>query len=282
MYISNISETTVSGSRISVRQAEDPDMGLNSIQSYQLSSNTHFLLDVEMRSDGIRYAELVLEKSLDREEQAVHNLILTATDGGDPVRSGTAQIRVIVLDANDNAPIFSQPVYKVSVWENVPEGSTLVTVKATDLDEGANKEVKYSFQKITDKAPQMFHLDPKTGEITLVGKLDFEESRDYHMAVEAKDGGGLVTHCKVEIEVLDENDNAPEMTLTSVSNPIPEDSLRGRVIALINVKDKDSEDNGKVSCHLQDDLPFKIISPLYRDRTKETYTIHDRSQSVLQ
>uniref|UniRef100_A0A8C0JCE1 Cadherin domain-containing protein n=1 Tax=Chelonoidis abingdonii TaxID=106734 RepID=A0A8C0JCE1_CHEAB len=319
-----ISETTAPGSRFSVRQAEDPDMGLNSIQSYQLNSNTHFLLDVETRSGGVKYAELVLEKSLDREEQAVHNLILTATDGGDPVRSGTTQIRVIVLDSNDNAPVFSQPVYKVSVWENVPEGSMVVTVKATDLDEGVNKEVKYSFQKITDKAPQMFHLDPKTGEITVVGKLDFEEAalyeaekfsldsengkitvkepldfeetRDYTMAVEAKDGGGLVTHCKVEIEVIDENDNAPEVTFTSVSSPVPEDSVPGTVIALISVNDLDFGDNGKVACHLMDDFPFTIRSssnnyyklltdsPLDREKTPEyniTITATDKGTPPL-
>uniref|UniRef100_A0A8C4YIX3 Cadherin domain-containing protein n=1 Tax=Gopherus evgoodei TaxID=1825980 RepID=A0A8C4YIX3_9SAUR len=252
-----ISETTAPGSRFSVRQAEDPDMGLNSIQSYQLSSNIHFLLDVETRSDGVKYAEVVLEKSLDREEQAVHNLILIATDGGDPVRSGTTQIRVIVLDSNDNAPVFSQPVYKVSVWENVPKGSTVVTVKATDLDEGVNKEVKYSFQKITDKK---FSLDSENGKITVKEPLDFEETRDYTMAVEAKDGGGLVTHCKVEIEVIDENDNAPEVTFTSVSSPVPEDSVPGTVIALISVNDLDFGDNGKVACHLMDDFPFIIRS----------------------
>uniref|UniRef100_A0A8C4YIB0 Cadherin domain-containing protein n=1 Tax=Gopherus evgoodei TaxID=1825980 RepID=A0A8C4YIB0_9SAUR len=254
-------ETTAPGSRFSVRQAEDPDMGLNSIQSYQLSSNMHFLLDVETRSDGVKYAELVLEKPLDREEQAVHNLILTATDGGDPVRSGTAQIRVIVLDSNDNAPVFSQPVYKViSLRENAPTGSLVLQVKATDNDEGSNAQISYVFSNIPEKARQKFSLDAETGKITVKEPLDFEETRDYTLAVEAKDRGGLVTHCKVEIEVLDENDSAPEMTLTSISNPVPEDSLPGTVIALINVKDQDSEDNGKVSCHLQDDLPFKIIS----------------------
>ncbi|KAM7162923.1 LOW QUALITY PROTEIN: uncharacterized protein RBU57_009885 [Macrochelys suwanniensis] len=273
-----ISETTVSGSRISVRQAEDPDMGLNSIQSYQLSSTTHFSLDVETRSDGIKYAELVLEKSLDREEQAVHNLILTATDGGDPVRSGTAQIRVIVLDANDNAPIFSQPVYKVSVWENVPEGSTVVTVKATDLDEGVNKEVKYSFQKITDKVPQMFHLDPKTGEITLVGKLDFEEAALYETEVQAHDMGGLFDKSKIVIVVSDMNDNAPEIALRSLISSIPEDSPPGTVIALLHVQDPDSGENGEVTCSVPSNLPFELKKPLDNYYSLVTDRALDREQ----
>ncbi|XP_065411853.1 protocadherin gamma-A12-like isoform X9 [Chrysemys picta bellii] len=273
-----ISETTAPGSRFSVRQAEDPDMGLNSIQSYQLSSNRHFLLDVETRSDGIKYAELVLEKSLDREEQAVHNLILTATDGGDPVRSGTAQIRVIVLDSNDNAPVFSQPVYKVSVWENVPEGSTVVTVKATDLDEGVNKEVKYSFQKTTDKAPQMFHLDPKTGEITVVGKLDFEEAALYETEVQAHDVGGLFDKSKIIIVVSDVNDNAPEISLRSFISSIPEDSPPGTVIALLNVQDADSGENGEVTCSVPGNLSFQLKKPFDNYYSLVTDRALDREQ----
>ncbi|CAM5133731.1 unnamed protein product [Eretmochelys imbricata] len=273
-----ISETAAPGSRFSVRQAEDPDMGLNSIQSYQLSSNRHFLLDVETRSDGIKYAELVLEKSLDREEQAVHKLILTATDGGDPVRSGTAQIRVIVLDSNDNAPVFSQPVYRMSIWENVPEGSPVVTVKATDPDEGVNKEVKYSFQKITDKASQMFHLDPKTGEITVVGKLDFEEAALYEIEMQAHDGGGLFDRSKIVIVVRDVNDNVPEIALRSLISSIPEDSPPGTVIALLNVQDPDSGENGEVTCSTPSNLPFQLKKPFENYYSLVTDRALDREQ----
>ncbi|XP_039339422.1 protocadherin gamma-A4-like [Mauremys reevesii] len=273
-----ISETTAPGSRFSVRQAEDPDMGLNSIQRYQLSSNTHFLLDVETRSDGVKYAELVLQKSLDREEQAVHNLILTATDGGDPVRSGTAQIRVIVLDSNDNAPVFSQPIYKVSVWENVPEGSTVVTVKATDLDEGINKEVKYSFQKITDKASKKLQLNSNTGDVTIVGNLDFEETALYEIEVQAHDGGGLFDRSKIVIVVSDVNDNTPEISLRSLISSIPEDSPPGTVIALLNVQDADSGENGEVTCSIPSNLPFQLKKPFDNYYSLVTDRALDREQ----
>ncbi|XP_043346680.1 protocadherin gamma-B7-like [Dermochelys coriacea] len=255
-----MSESTSLGAHFLLGNAEDPDVGVNSLQSYQLSPIQDFILEVKESRKGNKYVELVLQKPLDRESQRSLHLILMAVDGGEPQRTGTAQIWINVTDANDNPPIFTQELYKVSLRENALTGSSVLQVKATDNDEGLYAQISYFFSNIPEKAGQKFRLDPDTGKITVKEPLDLEESRDYHTAIEAKDGGGLVTHCKVEIEVLDENDNAPEMTLTSKSNSIPEDSLPGTVIALMNVKDEDSEDNGKVSCHLQDDLPFKIIS----------------------
>uniref|UniRef100_A0A8C8RG80 Cadherin domain-containing protein n=1 Tax=Pelusios castaneus TaxID=367368 RepID=A0A8C8RG80_9SAUR len=241
---------TAPGSRFLLPAAQDPDLGTNSLQSYQLSSNRHFSLDVQNGSDGGKYADLVLEHSLDREEEAIHELILTARDGGDPVRSGTAQIRVVVLDANDNAPVFSQPIYKVNVLENLQKGSPVVTIKATDLDEGSNKEITYSFGRITDKASKVFHLDPKTGDITAVGNLNFEESAFYEIEVQAHDGGGLFDRSKVVVVVSDVNDNPPEIAISSLFNSVPEDSPPGTVIALLNVLDPDSGENGDVTCSI--------------------------------
>uniref|UniRef100_A0A8C3FK99 Cadherin domain-containing protein n=1 Tax=Chrysemys picta bellii TaxID=8478 RepID=A0A8C3FK99_CHRPI len=251
-----ISELAAVGTRYSLEGAQDADVGTNSVQGYYLSSNKHFSLDVQTGADGDKYVELVLEKSLDREEQAVHDLILTATDGGDPVRSGTAQIRVIVLDANDNAPVFSQAVYKVSVLENVPIGSLLLTVNATDPDEAINSEVTYSLRKMKDKASQIFQVDSKTGKISTVGNLDYEEAALYEMEVQAKDVGDLSARSKVLIAVIDVNDNAPEITVTSAIKSVSEDSPPGTVIALINLHDRDSAENGEVTCSIPRNIPF--------------------------
>ncbi|KAM7162925.1 uncharacterized protein RBU57_009889 [Macrochelys suwanniensis] len=253
-----ISELAALRTRYPLEGAQDSDVGINSVQGYNLSSNQHFSLDVQTGADGDKYAELVLEKSLDREEQAVHDLILTATDGGDPVRSGTAQIRVIVLDANDNAPVFSQPVYKVSVLENVPVGSLLLTVNATDPDEGINSEVTYSLRKMKDKVSQIFQVDSKTGEISTVGNLDYEESALYEMEVQAKDVGDLSARSKVLIAVIDINDNEPQITVTSVTNSVSEDSPPGTVIAFIHLHDLDSAENGDVICFMPPNLPFRL------------------------
>uniref|UniRef100_A0A8C0JB93 Cadherin domain-containing protein n=1 Tax=Chelonoidis abingdonii TaxID=106734 RepID=A0A8C0JB93_CHEAB len=252
--------TTTPGSRFPLSDAHDSDLGINSLQSYQLSNNRHFSLDVQTGTDGVKYAELVLEKSLDREEQRSLHLILAAVDGGEPQRTGTAQIWINVTDANDNPPVFTQELYKVSLRENGPTGSLVLHIKATDNDEGSNAQISYVFSNSPEKARQKFSLDAETGKITVKEPLDFEETHDYILIVEAKDGGGLVTHCKVEIEVLDENDNAPEVTLESLASRIPEDSVPGTVIALIKVRDRDDGENGKVSCRLQENLSFKIIS----------------------
>nr|XP_033783598.1 protocadherin gamma-A4-like [Geotrypetes seraphini] len=253
-----ISESATPGARYLLQDAEDSDLGNNSLQSYQLSNNKYFTLDVQTGVGAVKYAELVLEKSLDREEQAVHHLILTASDGGDPVRSGTAQIHVIVLDANDNAPVFNQSVYKVEVLENVPIGTVVVTLNATDKDEGMHSEIKYLFRKITDKASQIFQLNSKTGIISVMGDLDFEEADTYEMEVQANDGGGLSAKCKVLIQVINLNDNLPELTVTSLFSPVTEDSPPGTIIALLNVQDRDSGKNGHVTCFIAGNLPFRL------------------------
>ncbi|XP_036604453.1 protocadherin gamma-A12-like [Trichosurus vulpecula] len=253
-----INENAAPGIRFGLPSARDPDEGINSLQSYQLSQNNHFSLNVLSGMDGVKYPELVLERALDREEESVHHLLLKASDGGDPGLSGTARIRVLVLDSNDNVPVFTQSEYSVSVPENVPKGMLLLRVNATDSDEGINGEVTYSFRNIDDKASEIFQLDPQTGKLLLLESLDYEESKIYEMEIQGQDGGGLLTSAKVLVRVLDVNDNAPEVTVTSFTSSVPENSPPGTVIALLNVHDRDSGDNGHVTCSIAVHLPFKL------------------------
>ncbi|XP_019518314.1 PREDICTED: protocadherin gamma-A7 isoform X8 [Hipposideros armiger] len=253
-----IMENIAPGVRFPLNEARDPDVGTNSLQSYQLNPNRHFSLVVQTGDDGTKYPELVLERALDREEEAFHHLLLTASDGGDPPRSGTAHIQVTVVDVNDHAPVFSLPQYQVTVPENVPVGTRLLTVNAIDPDEGVNGEVTYSFRKITPKILQIFQLNSHTGELSTLEGLDYEESGYYEMEVQAQDGPGSMTRAKVLITVLDVNDNAPEVTVTSASSSIPEDTPPGTVIALFYLQDRDSGNNGKVTCTVSENLPFKL------------------------
>ncbi|XP_048371973.1 protocadherin gamma-A12-like [Sphaerodactylus townsendi] len=273
-----ISESSMLGSQFPLPEAQDPDLGTNSVQSYHLIGSSHFSLDVQTRETGARHIKLVLEKSLDREEQPVHDLILTATDGGDPVRSGTTQIHVIVLDANDNVPVFSQPAYKAKVEENIPKGSVIAAVRATDLDEGINGEIKYSFKKITEKDSKTFLLNSTTGVITLVGSLDYEEASLHDFEVNAEDGGGLSDWSQVVVVVTDLNDNAPEMATNFLINTIPENSPVGTVIALLNVQDRDSGVNGEVTCSIPNELPFQLKKSMDHFYSLVTYDNLDRER----
>ncbi|XP_036379480.1 protocadherin gamma-A11-like isoform X15 [Megalops cyprinoides] len=254
-----IQELTGKGARFPLDEAHDADIGQNAVQSYTLEKNDHFVLAVHTNTDGGKYGELVLEKELDREEHRQVTLLLTATDGGIPQRSGTVVIHVTVLDANDNIPVFSQAIYKVSVPENSPVGAVVVTVSATDADEGANGEVTYAFSRVAEKAEKIFKIDQKTGEVIVTGPIDFEEESTYELRIEGKDGAGLASQTKVIIEITDVNDNGPVIFLKSLNNPITESALPGTEVGIINVQDKDSGANRQVRCSIQQNVPFKLI-----------------------
>ncbi|XP_073505308.1 protocadherin gamma-B1-like [Phyllobates terribilis] len=257
-----IVELTSPGARFALQSAEDPDIGSNSVQTYKLSDNQYFTLTENIRTDGSKYPELVLEKPLDRETQDTHELILTALDGGNPIRSGTKSLKIIVIDGNDNAPLFAQDMYTVNLKENIPVNSTVITLNASDNDEGINAQITYSFMKTSGNIHHtgIFSINPNTFEIKINGNLDFEVTKNYELSVQAKDGGGLVAHCKVLVQVIDVNDNAPEISITSLSSSIPEDSAPGTMIALIEIHDQDSGDNADVDCQILEDVPFKLLS----------------------
>ncbi|XP_066572831.1 protocadherin gamma-A6 isoform X18 [Amia ocellicauda] len=257
-----ITESAVVGARFPVNEAHDADVGQNSVQSYWLERNENFALAVHSHPDGGKYSELVLEKELDRERQSEVTLLLTATDGGTPQRSGTAVIQITVLDANDNIPVFSQAVYKVSLPENSPLDTVVLRVSATDEDDGANGDVTYEFSRISNKAANLFAIDHKTGEIKVTGPVDFEEASFYDIRIEAKDGSGLASQTKVIIEVMDINDNTPVILLKSFSNPIPENAVPGTEVGIINIQDRDSEVNSQVHCSIVGKVPFKLVQSI--------------------
>ncbi|XP_042593839.1 protocadherin beta-15-like [Cyprinus carpio] len=246
-----MSESAVKGSRYLLDEAHDADIGVNSVQTYILQHNDHFLLNVVTRENGRKYGELMLYRELDREQQKEVTLILTAVDGGTPPRSGTVAIHVTVLDANDNAPVFSQAVYKVSLPENAPLDTVVVTVIATDIDEGHNGEVMYEFGHLPETHVKTFSLDSLSGEIKLTGLLDYEEESSIELHIQAKDGQGLASYSAVVIDVVDINDNVPLIMIKSLKIPVPENVLPGTEVGIINVQDRDSENNGQVRCSIQ-------------------------------
>ncbi|XP_041444751.1 protocadherin gamma-B7-like [Xenopus laevis] len=233
---------------------------MNSLQAYNISKNEYFALNVKTSSDGRKIPELVLEKPLDREKQSALQIVLTALDGGILARTGISVIKIVISDINNNAPLFSKELYQVRLPESAPVNTLVIHINDTDADEGVNGHITYYFSRITKAAQQKFTIDSQTGEIRTKGTLDFEITKAYELIVEAQDGGGLFSNAKVVIQIVDSNDNAPEIILTSVSNSIPEDSVPGTLIALIHIQDKDSGENSYVYCQLIDPLPFEIIS----------------------
>uniref|UniRef100_A0A8C5DVR4 Cadherin domain-containing protein n=1 Tax=Gouania willdenowi TaxID=441366 RepID=A0A8C5DVR4_GOUWI len=253
----NVSELAFSGERFALPNAFDADVGMYSVKSYKLSPNEHFSLDVQNNGEPTMF--LVLDNTLDREKDKNINLLLTALDGGSSQRSGTVVIHVTVLDANDNAPVFSQSVYKASLPENSPLDTLVITVSATDADEGINGDITYDLDHMFDDEIKVFTINPKTGEIRLKEAIDFEQHNLYEMKVEAKDGLGLTSYAKVMIDIKDVNDNAPVIHVKSLTNPIPENVSPGTEVGIINVQDRDSEKNRQVRCSLQQGVPFKLV-----------------------
>ncbi|XP_039976635.1 protocadherin gamma-A11-like isoform X12 [Xiphias gladius] len=254
-----ISESAVIGSKFMLEKAIDPDIGLNGLQSYTLKPNDNFLLKLHGQSDGVKKVEMILQKPLDREKQESASLLLTAVDGGEPQRSGTMQIHITVLDVNDNAPVFTQTVYKASVKENSLTGTTITKVSASDADEGSNGEVSYIIDNSVIGTSDLFHIT-EDGHLILNGHIDFEKARNYEIDVEAVDRGGLSDSSKVIIDVGDINDNSPVINMISSSKSVGEDSRSNTVVAVMGVNDPDSEENGKVGCVINKNIPFTIIS----------------------
>ncbi|XP_034453246.1 protocadherin gamma-A4-like isoform X37 [Hippoglossus hippoglossus] len=253
-----IHELEDKGARFQLDEAHDGDIGENAVQGYSLQQNDHFKLNVKSKGSGRKYGELVLEKELDREDKKEIVLLLTAFDGGSPQRSGTVVIHVTVLDANDNLPVFSQAVYKATLPENSPLDTLVITVTATDADEGVNGEVSYGFDHVSDEN-QVFLLNSKTGDVTVAGHIDYERESSYEMQISAKDGLGLASYATLIIEVTDINDNAPVISLKSLTSPIPENVSPGTEVGIVNVQDRDSENNRQVRCSIQQNVPFKLV-----------------------
>ncbi|XP_024116685.2 protocadherin beta-16-like [Oryzias melastigma] len=295
----DISESTPKGDRFSLSNAVDPDVGSNSVKTYHLSESEYFNIEVQTGRDGSKFADLILKKTLDREQQAVHHLTLTAVDGGKPARSGTASVIVHVLDTNDNTPTFDKSIYNVKIMENSPIGSLVLHLNATDLDEGSNSDITYSYSLYTsEKTQETFHLNPTSGEITVRGMLNYEDFNIYDMEVIATDKGAnsLSGQCTIKILVEDMNDNHPELSIKSFQSPVSEDIKLDTVIAVVSVSDKDSGENGIVDLHIPDNMPFKlressdnyyelvVSEALDREKVPEydiTFTVTDRGSPPL-
>uniref|UniRef100_A0AAQ6I8V2 Cadherin domain-containing protein n=1 Tax=Anabas testudineus TaxID=64144 RepID=A0AAQ6I8V2_ANATE len=278
-----LKENSPTGSVIYTITAFDPDLDTNAKLTYTLLESSQRNIPISsVVNINSETGDIV---SLDREKQAVIKLTLTAIDGGKPPKSGTLQINVNVLDVNDNTPTFSKTLYKARVNENAPAGSLVIQLNATDLDEGDNGRVVYSFVKRGNFNPaDVFSMNIETGEITVKGNLDYETQAAYEIHVQASDRGSSPRRAngKLLVEVVDVNDNAPEIVMTSLTNPVKEDAETGSIVALVTVTDKDGGRNGQTNCKLIGSTPFKLNSNYknYYSLAPCLYTIAQKQQLV--
>ena len=262
-----ISETAGLGMRIPLERAVDPDAGPNGLQTYSLSVNRYFALDVTAGPEGSRHAELVIVKELDRELQDSLELRLVAWDKGEPPRSGSTVIRVHILDSNDNSPTFEDSAPTVELPEDTARGTTIIRLKATDPDQGVNGEVVYSLSRHTQPEVQrLVAVDPQSAAVSVKAPLDYEVQSSYEVVVEARDRGpnAIPAYCKVHIKLLDVNDNAPRILVIwdRAGSPGPtvlEGAPRDTYLSLVMVLDADSGRNGQVKAQiLEGSGPFRL------------------------
>ncbi|XP_061230090.1 protocadherin-8 isoform X4 [Neopsephotus bourkii] len=257
-----VSESAAPGTRLPLEVAVDEDVGSNSIQSFQVSLNSHFGVEAQTRADGARCADLVLLQELDRERQPSYTLELVAKDGGSPAHSGTATVHVRVLDANDNSPTFAQSSVTVELPEDAPPGSLLLDLDAVDPDEGPNGEVIYAFSsQVPPEARRLFRLDPRSGRLTLEATVDYERTRTYELDVRAQDRGTSprAATCTVIVRLTDVNDNAPRISISALRGAasaagvayVSEAAASESFVALVSASDRDSGANGQVRCSLR-------------------------------
>ncbi|XP_041839856.1 protocadherin-18a isoform X2 [Melanotaenia boesemani] len=263
-----ISESAAVGARIPLDSATDPDVGENSLYTYALEPNNFFKIDIQSRSDGVKYAELVVLRELDREVRSGYELQYTASDRGVPPRTGSTILKISVADSNDNSPIFEKSSYIISLPENSPVGTLLIDLNATDADDGTNAKIVYSFSShVSPKIMETFKINPDSGHLSLIRRVDYETLNSYDIDVQAQDMGpnSMPAHCKILVKVVDVNDNKPEISINLMSSQgngdaayISEASPLDTFVALVRVEDLDSGLNGEVECKLHGQSYFKL------------------------
>ncbi|XP_043913009.1 protocadherin-11 X-linked-like [Protopterus annectens] len=262
----SIPENTAINSRYPVPSAIDPDVGMNGIQHYELLKGQNvFGLDIIETPEGDKWPQLIAQQNLDREQKDTYVMKIKVEDGGNPPRSSTAILQVTVTDVNDNRPVFKENNIEIRVPENAPIGTSVTQVHATDADQGSNAQIHFSFgNQITNTARRQFAIDSNSGLITVKQPLDREESSFHKLIVLASDGSSTSSTATVTVNITDINDNVPSIDTRYIINPIngsvllSEKSPLNTKIALITVTDKDAEQNGKVTCFTDHDVPFRL------------------------
>uniref|UniRef100_A0A3Q2ZKL7 FAT atypical cadherin 3b n=1 Tax=Kryptolebias marmoratus TaxID=37003 RepID=A0A3Q2ZKL7_KRYMA len=243
-YLASVYENAAPKALLTRLQADDPDEDLNRTVVYSLVESFDGLFSIDPVT-GI----VILEKSLDRESRDSYRVRVQATDriGQQGALSSQVDLTVLVLDVNDNAPVFQRRDYAVTVPEDVAVGTEVLRVLATSADIGLNAEITYNFRSGNELGK--FTVDRKLGSISVADDLDFEVCKDFYITVEAWDSGSppLSTATMVIIELMDVNDNAPVFDQGIYNVLISEDASVGQTVTRVFAEDLDSQVNGRIT-----------------------------------
>ncbi|KAL4230834.1 condensed mesenchymal cell proliferation [Mactra antiquata] len=244
LYQASIPENQTQEEDIHTFVAYDADIGENAHVTYSISDGSYrnrFSIDSET---GV----LTTKEALDRESVSYYVLTIRATDGQ---YSDTCKINITVLDQNDNDPVFLQNKYEKLLYENAVLETSVITVKATDSDEGDNGRVTYSLHNDSDAS--YFEIDPTSGEIKTKGVFDREKKSKYTFDAIASDEGLYIrrsTKVRVEVTIGDINDNAPVFQEMPYKKIVEQGLNAGSPVLTVKADDKDAGVNGEVTYQL--------------------------------
>ena len=288
-----ISEVSIPGTTFSVPSAMDLDGGDYSVQGYALKeSDSHmFNLQVKQIDEGQVDVGLMLIDHLDREQKDKYTLSIEAFDNGSPRRKNVLKVNIVVTDANDNDPVFDFASYEATVPENIPTGTTVVQVHATDRDDGPNGDILYSFTSQTrNDFGHIFDIDSQSGDVFIKGTLDYEEGSIYSLTVLAQDQGpgSLTSQTNVIIKVEDMNDQAPLVSVHILSKTgiaeVDEKAPINTFVALLMVSDTDTGSGGIFQCNISSEYfsmspttpaEYKITTKVVFDREQRSHYTFD-------
>ena len=261
-----IPENTDTGTTLSLPAADDPDSPAYGVTRYWIRDESGvFALKVSNGSGSSLDIHLILMKTVDRETERSHRVVVMAADGGAPSRTGSMTVDVAILDVNDNHPSFEHARYDVAITEDWLEGSVLTTVHANDLDSGRFGEIVYGFSDNTlHMYGELFSIDATNGTITMSRTLDYEIETEYYLVATAgeRHGNSIPDETIVHVVIDDVNDNRPDIKVTALAShgdiQVPETAVVGSFVAYVSVVDADSGDNGVVSCRLVGDGAFGL------------------------
>jgi cadherin EGF LAG seven-pass G-type receptor 1 len=196
-----------------------------------------------------------------------NNFLITVNAVDKGGRFGTCNIVINIVDANDHAPKFENTPYFADIFEDVPIGSTVLMLFASDQDYSQNAHITYKLDSDSDK----FAVDSQTGALTVSEDLDRESVSTYILSVIAEDGGipKLSDRTELEISVLDVNDNFPVFSRGSYTGTLTENAVVGTKVLRVSATDRDERDNGKIeykfsNSHDQSTGAF-VIDPISGD-----------------